>query len=200
MVAPSSAGGNELRWTPPAGGERLLLEAVAGGDNEAFCRLYTLYLPIVHQYIAKSLDFNRPDVEEVAQEIFLKIWRKKEMLIVIRQFDKFLFTVARNSLIDHFRSLKAGQVRSRALAENWIPPQYPAEEKIMTLEYVALTEKALGRLPEKRRKVFELRMQEWSLEEIAASLNMSVSGVHQNLRKAVEFMKTYFRRHGVDQL
>jgi RNA polymerase sigma factor (sigma-70 family) len=156
---------------------------------------------VVHQYIGKYLDFSGPDIQEVAQEVFLKIWKKKETLIVIRQFDKFLFTVARNSLTDHFRSIKAGQIKSRVLADNWVPPQYPAEEKVTTLEYLALTEKALGQMPLRRRKIFELRtMQELSLEEIAGSLNMSVSGVHQNLQKAVEFMKSYFRRHGVDGL
>jgi len=201
MVAPSNANSTEFRSTLPPGEERLLLETVAGGDRTAFCRLYTIYLPIVHQYISKSLDFSHPDVEEVAQEIFFKIWKKKETLIVIRHFDKFLFTVARNSLTDHFRSRKASQVRSRVLADNWVPPQYPAEEKVMTLEYLALTKKALEQMPERRRRIFELRtMQELSLEEIADSLNMSVSGVHQNLQKAVEFMKTYFRRHGVDGL
>ena len=152
MVAPSNTNSTEFRSTLPPGEERLLLETVAGGDRTAFCRLYTIYLPVVHQYIAKSLDFSHPDVEEVAQEIFFKIWKKKETLIVIRHFDKFLFTVARNSLTDHFRSRKAGQIRSRVLADNWVPAQYPAEEKVMTLEYLALTEKALGQMPERRRK------------------------------------------------
>jgi RNA polymerase sigma-70 factor (ECF subfamily) len=200
MVAPSNAGDSDFRSTPLAGEERLLLEAVAGGDKAAFRQLYSRYLPVVYQYIAKSLQFNQPDIEEVAQEIFLKIWTKKETLIVIRQFDSFLFTVARNSLTDHFRSVKAGQIRSRRLADNWVPPQYPAEEKLMTLEYLALTEKALGQMPERRRKIFQLRMQDLSLEEIADSLNMSVSGVHQNLQKAVGFMKTYFRKYQVDDL
>jgi RNA polymerase sigma factor (sigma-70 family) len=199
MTAPFSAGSKAFRSTLPPGEERLLLETVAGGDETAFYRLYTTYLPVVHQYIGKYLDFSQPNVEEVAQEIFLKIWKRKETLIVIRHFDKFLFTVARNSLTDHFRSIKAGQVKNRALADSWIPPQYPAEEKVMTLEYLALTEKALEQMPERRRQIFELRtLQELSLEEIANSLNMSISGVHQNLQKAVKFMKNYFRRHGVD--
>jgi RNA polymerase sigma factor (sigma-70 family) len=201
MTAPTGTSSNAFRATLPQGEERLLLETVAGGDTTAFYRLYMIYLPVVHQYIGKYLDFSQPDVQEVAQEIFLKIWKKKETLIVIRHFDKFLFTVARNSMFDHFRGIKAGQIKSRALADNWVPPQYPAEEKVMTLEYRSLTEKALGQMPERRRRIFELRtMQELSLEEIAGSLNVSVSAVHQNLQKAVEFMRTYFRRHGVDGL
>jgi RNA polymerase sigma factor (sigma-70 family) len=201
MIPPNGASSNAFRATLPQGEERLLLETVAGGDTTAFYRLYTIYLPVVHQYIGKYLDFSQPDVQEVAQEIFLKIWKKKETLIVIRHFDKFLFTVARNSMFDHFRGIKSGQIKSRALADNWVPPQYPAEEKVMTLEYRSLTEKALGQMPERRRRIFELRtMHELSLEEIAGSLNMSVSAVHQNLQKAVEFMRTYFRRHGMDGL
>ena len=179
--------------------ERALLERVAYGDQMAFTRLYNVYLPLVHQYTARYLNFSRPDIEEVAQEVFLKIWKRKEAMIAVRSFEKFLFVVARNTLTDRHRSRQAGRARESDLANNWTGAQFPAEEKTITSEYFALAKKALELMPERRREIFELRtVQELGLEEIAALLDISVSGVHQNLRKAVSFMKEYFGRHGVD--
>jgi len=179
--------------------ERALLERVAYGDQAAFAQLYTVFLPLVHQYTARYLNFSRPDIEEVAQEVFLKIWKRKEAMIAVRSFEKFLFIVTRNTLTDFYRSREAGKTRENEVASFWTGAQFPAEEKTITSEYFALAKKALDLMPERRREIFELRtVQELSLEEIATLLDISVSGVHQNLRKAVSFMKEYFARHGVD--
>ena len=179
--------------------ERALLERVAYGDQAAFAQLYTAFLPLVHQYTARYLNFSRPDIEEVAQEVFLKIWKRKEAMIAVRSFEKFLFIVARNTVTDFYRSRQAGKTRESEAAPFWTGVQFPAEEKTITSEYFALARKALDLMPERRREIFELRtVRELSLEEIATLLDISVSGVHQNLRKAVSFMKEYFARHGVD--
>ncbi|AYD47597.1 RNA polymerase sigma factor [Arachidicoccus soli] len=178
--------------------ECTLLEEVAQGSVQAYTRLYNLYLPTVHQYIAKFLNFHIPDIEEIAQDIFLKIWKRRESLIAIRSFEKFLYVVSRNTLTDFYRVKKNLKLKQKddELIEL---PNYPTDEKLITDEYFALAKEALNLLPEKRRKVFELRTQyDFSLEEIAQETHLSVSGVHQNLQKATSFVQAYLKKHGLE--
>lgn len=178
--------------------EHILLEEVAAGSLQAYTKLYTLYLPLVHQYIAKFLDFQRADIEEVAQDVFFKIWKKREALVAVRSFEKFIYIVARNTVTDFYRSRKLRTAKELGIAREWIPPAYPADEKVITGEYYTLAKQALDLLPEKRRHIFELRtQQELSLEQIAAETGMSVAGVHKNLYQAVTFIRSHLKGHGL---
>lgn len=178
--------------------EHALMQEVASGVVQAYTKLYNLYLPTVHHYISKFLNFNRPDIEEITQDIFLKIWKRREALIAVRSFEKFLYVVARNTLTDFYRMKKTYNIKQQQ-GELIDLPCYPTDEKLITNEYFALAKEAFNLLPEKRRKVFELRTQyDFSLEEIAQETHLSVSGVHQNLQKAVVFIQSYLKKHGLE--
>lgn len=177
--------------------EEQLLAEVANGSVEAFTRLFNIYLPLMHRYIEKFLDFHRPDIEEVSQDTFLKIWKKKEILVTVRSFEKYLYVVGRHTLIDFYRRRKSD--RSKRLADQYHNiPDYPADEKVIHDEYIELANRAIDLLPEKRKLIFRLRTQEeLTIEEIAERTDSSVGGVHLNLKKAVTFIRDHLKDKGL---
>ena len=67
-----------------------MLQRTADGSREAFEKLYTHYYTGLYRFISFIID-SHEDTEEIIQDIFLKIWMKKETLIGIRSFDDYLF-------------------------------------------------------------------------------------------------------------
>ena len=86
-----------------------LISLAKSGDSRAFEEVYTNYYTPLFRYIVTRTK-RREDAEDLTQTVFLKIWN------AIPSWDSthtsplaFFFTVARNTLIDHFRKNKGGR-------------------------------------------------------------------------------------------
>ena len=81
-----------------------MLQRTAEGSREAFEKLYAHYYAGLYRFIAFIID-SHEDTEEIIQDIFLKVWVKKETLVGIRSFEDYLFRMARNRVFDLSASL-----------------------------------------------------------------------------------------------
>lgn len=80
-----------------------LLEQTRSGNRQAFGELYERYAQRVFRYLYAHLD-NRLDAEDLTEEVFLRVWKSLESYQEQGvPFLAFLFRVARNALIDHYR-------------------------------------------------------------------------------------------------
>jgi RNA polymerase sigma-70 factor (ECF subfamily) len=102
--------------------EKDLLLEVAAGNESAFRKLFQVYWKKVY---AVSLDFTKsePLAEEIVQDVFLKIWLKREYLVSVLKFDDYLFTVARNHIYNTLRKKTAEQSFLKHL-ENHFPGKF----------------------------------------------------------------------------
>lgn len=134
--------------------------------------------------------------EEIVQEVFLKLWVKKEMAAGIDDLASFLYTMATNKLYDHFKKV-AGD--SRKLEHLWLQVQQaansnPVEEALDFRESMHLVNQAIEQLPPQRKKIYQLnRMEGLSYEEIAQMLNISKSTVSNQLVEATKFIREYVK-------
>jgi RNA polymerase sigma-70 factor (ECF subfamily) len=81
---------------------QLIIDA-QNGDSGAFGQLYELYAESIFRFIYAHVD-DRLDAEDLTEEVFFRTWRKlsgfKHQGV---PFVAFLFRVARNALVDHYR-------------------------------------------------------------------------------------------------
>lgn len=169
-----------------------LLEKVAKGDWNAFADLYNHYVPKLYKFIYPFVNQSKEDVEEIIQNIFLKIWMRKEKLITIRSFDAYLFRMAKNDLIDLKRQVSSKQ----RIIEKITPPETlyvtTAYDKLVYNEYFKSAKDALLQLSPQRRKIFEMRTEmDMSIFDIAKELNISQSAVKKQLYEAVKHVKKH---------
>lgn len=176
--------------------ERELLERCAGGDREAFASLYTCYLSSLIRYMflfTRSKELS----EEIVQDVFVKIWERKEALLYVQSFQPYIFKTAKNLLMDH---LRREQTESRFRNLSGPFSEESAEQTDSELiygQYFQLAQDAISQLPEKRKQIFELKTkEELSLDEIAEKLSISKSVVKKQLYAATSFVKDYLRKHG----
>src|SRR3982750_4826896 len=94
--------------------------------------------------------------EEMVQDVFIKVWLKREELPAVSNFAGWLFTVAKNQA---FNSLRNRANRERAMQEReWQPPPAagPADEKLNGAQVRQLVAEAMNLLSQQQRQVFRL--------------------------------------------
>lgn len=80
----------------------LLFKAKTFRDTDAYGEIYDRYAPRIYRFIYFKVG-NRADAEDIASETFLKAWQYIREGQTIKNFNAFLYSIARNLVIDHYR-------------------------------------------------------------------------------------------------
>jgi len=168
--------------------ERDLQERIRAGDERAFDSVFrTHYAHLVR--VAESMLRERALAEEIAQEVMLELWRRRESLEVEQTFAAYLIRSTRNRALNHIRHQR---VVAREAAAAAIEPQTSrsAEEELLAVELQQAVREAIDALPEKSREVFRLsREQGLKYVEIASVLEISVKTVEKRMGQALSELR-----------
>lgn len=173
-----------------------LINRIAIGDREAFTQFYTAYLKNIYKYVY-SICYVKETSEEIVQELFLKVWENRENLVKVKSVKAYLYQSAKHLLFDYIRRL---QVESKALdiiELNALIGENYTDNHFIYSEYYQMAQQAIDLLPEKRKQIFKLRLNdELTLDEIALKLHISKSVVKKQLYAGVSFVRKYLYKHG----
>lgn len=164
--------------------ERDLQERIRAGDERAFDLVFrTHYAHLVR--MAESILRERAVAEEIAQEVMLELWRRRESLEVEQTFAAYLIRSTRNRALNHIRHQRiAAREAAVAAAESHSFPS--AEEEVLGIELQRAVRNAIEALPDKTREVFQLsREQGLKYAEIATVLEISVKTVEKRMGQAL---------------
>ena len=181
--------------------EATILERAAEGDEQAYGRLYTFYYPHLYTSLA-FISRSHEDTQEIIHEVFLRIWKARESLILIRSFEDYAYTLAKNLLFNLLKRKKVGRSVMDSLADAGVShPEYDPDQALLFKQYYQAALAAIDQLPEQKRRIFLLRTQEGlTLDEIAIETGISRSAVKKHLYAAIGSVKEYLRRHMGDVL
>jgi RNA polymerase sigma-70 factor (family 1) len=178
-----------------------VLQLVAKGDQRAFAWMVAKYSDTVYCHClayTKSVE----KTEELAQDIFLKVWASRERLGEIESFKDWLFVLTRNRCYRMFRLKVQETVQlTEGLVDGEVVSGLTPDLTVEAREAHQLLLKGVELLPEKRRQVFRMnRLEGMSHKEIAEALNIHKDTVNQQLVKALSFLKKYMESHGTDTI
>jgi RNA polymerase sigma-70 factor (family 1) len=171
--------------------ENELLKLVAGGDRIAFTQLYNNYRNKIYS-IAFELTESTAVAEEIVQDVFLKIWVKRNTLDEVTHFRAYVFTITRNYVFTALKRI----ARKESIEVNAVQgaPLYyhDTENRVLNNEYSRILQAAIDRLPEQQRQVYNLiRKEGYKREEAAAALHLSPETVKSHLAQAMRSIRTY---------
>jgi RNA polymerase sigma-70 factor (ECF subfamily) len=179
---------------PPHVEEQLLLKRISEGSWEAYTHLFNSYLGKLSQYLHPFVNRSRQDTEEVIQEVFLKVWERRETLSSIQSFDQYLFRMAKNKVIDLLAKRRSIKHLHLQYAASRQVSHCETEKDLIFEEYRDTAKKAIDELSPKLRTVFFMSTQnELSLDEIATKLQLPKATVKKRLYLAGAFIKNYLR-------
>ena len=167
-----------------------LMVRVGKGDHAAFRQLVERHQDAVIGTVAKMLG-NASESEDIAQQVFLRIWRNAKRYRPDAKFTTYLFTITRNLVFNETRrKSRKKEVSSDEREENSnltveASPDRQPDAKILQAELQQKVDEAIAALPEAQRMAVVLRRYEQlSYEEIATVLDLSVSAVKSLLFRA----------------
>jgi RNA polymerase sigma-70 factor (ECF subfamily) len=180
-----------------------LVARAKGGDLDAFQTLVQSYRKRVYGLVLRMLG-NREEAEDVFQEIFLNVFEKLDQFKEKSKFSTWLFSVASNTALMRVRrqlrrrnvSIDDEDFQEEDLRPRHIEPW--AENPLDVLERKELQrilEQGISALPQMYRVVFLLRdVEEFSNEEVARMLRISVPATKSRLLRARLFLREYLSR------
>ena len=132
---------------------RALVECAGAGDVEAFGELYSFYLDRIYRYVKYQVR-NKEAAEDLTEEIFIKAWRG---LGKYRwdgyPFSAWLYRIARNHVVDYFRTNRQYQNVEMEL----LPGDSDPEKEVELKQMEQLLASAISYLPEQQRQVIVLK-------------------------------------------
>lgn len=132
---------------------------------------------------------NQADAEEIVQDVFLKIWEKREEINIQSSLKAYLFISIRNKAYEFHRKRK---VLPNIISDDLIPNNLPSnkwyeEDRGRVKELESALNSALSALPEKCRQVFLMSRQDsLTYKQIASQLDISVKTVENHMGKALK--------------
>ena len=172
-----------------------LLLLISQGDPYAFRQLFTAYSQQVYTFCLK-LTKDAELARDLTQEIFARLWTRRERLSGVRSFKRYLTTVALNLIRNYLQKKVLKPVHKDDLAgyfrDNALLPDREMEFKELEL---ALQE-AVDHLPPQLNRSFVLsRMGGMSHSEIATQMQLSPLTVKSHIARSLAFIRAYVEEH-----
>jgi len=171
--------------------EKILLLRIADGAEDAFTEIYGLY----HEKIySLSYLLTKSDVvsEEIVQDVFLKVWMEKEALSEVRNFEAWIYVLARNYIYNWLRNNARRQQTETLTDEHVSVEPLGAEAIIQRKELEALHHEAIRQLPPQQQQVYRLsREEQLTREAIAGRLGLSPETVKVHMSRATRSVRAY---------
>lgn len=163
-----------------------LLSRIAERDFEAFETLYRRYARPVYALALRRLR-DRGRAEDATQETFVAIWRAAGSYVPERGAgSRWLFTVARNAIVDHGRRASRTQLDASAMLHEVEAPEPRPDSAAEEAWFAFRVHTAVAGLPERERVPLELAY--WggrSQSEIAEHLGLPLGTVKTRTRSAL---------------
>jgi len=169
--------------------EEEFISALKRGDRKSFEHLFNIYRKRLY-YFCYSLLNNKEVAEGITQIVFIKIWVNKESIDETKSFSGFLYTIAKNQVLNHIRKSVHQQKFINYLIVN--PKELnQTEEDVSYNELKLAFDNRVELLPTKRKQIYLLsKVQGLSRLEIARQLNLSINTVDSQLSKAIKFIRS----------
>jgi len=175
-----------------------LIQKASSGDLTAYKEFIRLYSSRVHA-IAYQMVGNSIDAQDIAQEVFVKLYRSLSTYKTRFHFGTWLFRLTVNHSIDYLR--KHNRQKNVSLEnfqdESVLKDRAPLPDRSLELnELKGAIQQISEGLTRKQRKVFVLRdLQGFSSDEVARILNCRPSTVRVHLSKARRLVKDSLLKH-----
>jgi len=169
--------------------ERELLLSLAKGNDNAFAGVFHHYRHRIYA-IAFRLLGSASQAEDTVQDVFLKMWLKRQELHEISHFKAYLFTVTRNHIFNSLKLLAREQLMESELSAAVVP--HVKDAAIIHKEYEQILQNAIAQLSPQQELIYKLSREEGlKRNEIADRLQLSPETIKVHLANAMRSIRAF---------
>ncbi|MEO3402472.1 RNA polymerase sigma-70 factor [Mucilaginibacter sp. CAU 1740] len=162
------------------------------GSQKAFERLFKDHFKSLHAYAYTFLKDDE-QAEEVVQNVFCRVWEKRDQLKTDGSIKAYLYRAVHNESLNYLKHQKVrasfGVYYADEMEQNTGGDE-PASKKLMAAELQRHIEKAMSELPEQCRIIFQLsRFEQLKYQQIADQMGLSIKTIENQMGKALRVMR-----------
>jgi RNA polymerase sigma-70 factor (ECF subfamily) len=174
---------------------KIQLQQIALGNEQAFRELFEQNW---QQIYGVAFAFTKSSVmaEEIVQDIFLKIWLKKDLLVKAERPAHYLFIFIRNHILNELRKKVKEETFIKHLSRYLRENEYSPEDQFILKESEKIINDAVARLPPRQQLIYRLSRQHGlNQEDIAKELHISKNTVKSHMNKALAAIRNHLRAY-----
>jgi RNA polymerase sigma-70 factor (ECF subfamily) len=165
-----------------------LIPLLLAGDEPTFERVYRHFLKPLHVYAINILK-DEDAAEGMVQNVFLKLWERKEQLNLSGSIQAYLYASVYNACLNYLRHQKVRLTHEDQIAYA-MTNKGETGNRAELMDLKQKLQQAMNELPEKCRTIFQLsRFEELKYQEIADRLGISVKTVENQMGKALKVLR-----------
>lgn len=177
-----------------------IIAELANDNQSAIEDLFNHYYPRLYNFSKSFLKFDE-GIDDILQEVFLKIWRNRKNIKSSDTLNSYIFTITKNLLLNELRSRLSNQKMKENLFKVSVAEEYLPFEKI---EYEELKKKIaefIEELPDKQKEIFKMSRNEGlSHKEIAEKMGVSTKTVEYHINQSIKHLKNRLKSSGMISL
>jgi len=170
-------------------------------DNKsAVDELFGYYYPRLYHF-SKSILKIETGIDDILQEVFVKIWLNRQKISNAGTFNAYIFTITKNEVLNLIRSSVKDHTFKDELYLRSVAEEYQTQNQLEYDEIKTGIDHIVSSLPEKRKQVFILsRTEGLSNKEIAQQLNISEKTIEDHITHAIKHIKSAMQEMGMISL
>lgn len=174
-----------------------LFDMLQNSDEGAFTEIFSRYDKRIFAFILKMIK-DHSVATDVTQEVFIRIWNKRENLEEVRNMEGYIFTIATNLTLNQIKQrLRDREVREKLQTQWQHKITSDADNLLLLHDCENTVSRALQRLPPQQKRIYHLsRVEGMNYNEIAKSMNISPNTVRNHLVKALDTIRMYIEKQG----
>jgi len=171
-----------------------LLLRLKEGDRTAFDEIFNRYAGPVLTYIRRRLK-GAAEADDILQEVFLRLWKKRDSIIIHSSFRNYIYTIVHNCISDH---LRAARKRKYSLVDEFqeqATERPRPDEQYQHKQVYHIWKDATKKLPGQMRRIYVMKTEDQlTVKEIASQLQLSEQTVKNQLHTAGQRIVKILRR------
>lgn len=173
--------------------DKELVALLTQGHRGAFAAIYKANVSSLLNYVRRSIPL-KEDCEEIVQEIFESLWKRREGLHHITSLRAYLFTMVKYKIVDYIRH----NLVKRRYEENYVlfGPVYDHLSETINepSDFQLLIDKSIAELPERCQLAFRLRLQDnLPYKDIAQCMGISTRTVEKHISAALRHLRSVYQ-------
>ena len=166
------------------------MRKLSEGDEKVYGDIYGLYYSQLCTFVHVRYIRDKDESEEIVQNLFLKLWEKRNNLPKIESLKSYLFTAARNACLNYFEHEAVKRKYNNEVEYKLKKLEFAEPEDAGPEDKIKSATEAINDLPEQTRRIFKLKYIEGlKYKEIAGQLDISEKTVQTLIYRGLKQLR-----------